>query len=161
MREKMAAQRSQMEAKREKSQLMAEAVMLKVHRELYVRSGGLVGKMMLRVPSLLLTVTGRTTGNKHTVALIYASDGEDCVVVASYGGSDDNPQWLENITHNPAVEVQIGRVHSKATAEIIDRNDRRYERLWRLVNTNNHGRYYRYQHRTKRPIPVVLLQPVE
>ena len=161
MREKMAAQRAQMEAKRENSQLMAQAVMLKIHRELYVRSDGLVGKTMLRVPCLLLTVTGRTTGNKHTVALVYATDGDDYVVVASKGGGDHNPQWFENIAHNPAVELQIGRLRSNAMAEIVDQNDRRYERLWRLVNTNNHGRYYRYQHRTKRPIPMVLLQPVD
>jgi deazaflavin-dependent oxidoreductase (nitroreductase family) len=161
MRDKMAAQRAQMEASREQGQLKVEGLMLKAHREIYLRSGGRIGMTLLRVPSLLLTVSGRSTGMPQTVALVFATDGDDYVVAASNGGKLHNPDWLENLARHPSVELQIGTRRSKATAEIIDRNDPRYERLWRLVNTNNHGRYYRYQHMTTRAIPIVRLRPAE
>lgn len=144
---------------REQASRLGQGLILKAYRELYVRSDGRIGANTLGVPGMLLTTTGRKSGKKYTVALIYATDGDDLVVVGLNGGGDKNPDWLENLRRNPAVDVQVGRDKHRSTAEVIDRNDRRYERLWRLVNTNNRGQYYQYQHDTKRPIPVVLLRP--
>src|SRR6185312_704360 len=98
---------------------------------------GRIGEKTLGVPCLLLTVSGRTTAKAQIVALAYANDGGSHVVVASNGGQDDSPDWFENLRHNPAVTIQIGRSKSPATAEVVDRNDHRYERLWRIVNANN------------------------
>lgn len=153
------AMRKRMDAAREDAMRKAEGFMLHVHREIYVRSQGRLGKSLLGVPSLLLTVPGRTSGTPQTVALVYATDGDAYVVVASNGGNDRNPDWFENLRHTPSVEIQIGRERTTVVADVIDRNDRRYERLWRLVNEHNHGRYYRYQHATSRPIPLVTLRP--
>jgi deazaflavin-dependent oxidoreductase (nitroreductase family) len=97
------------------------------------------------------------TGKPRTVALMYATDGEDLVVVGSNGGADQPPEWLENIRANGHVALQVKRERFAATADVVDQNDRRYERLWRLVNTAAHGRYYHYQQATTRPIPVVVL----
>jgi deazaflavin-dependent oxidoreductase (nitroreductase family) len=155
----LVAMRKRMDQRREEAVHKAEGLMLRAHREIYVRSDGMIGKALLGVPSLLLTVTGRRSGKEQTVALVYVTDGPEYVVVASNGGKDRNPDWFENLQHNPTVSVQIGRDRFEAAAQVIDRNDRRYERLWRLVNENNKGRYYRYQHSTKRPIPLVVLQP--
>ncbi len=53
------------------------------------------------MPTLLLTATGRRSGEPHTTALIFATDGEDHLVVASMGGAPDHPQWYRNLTANP------------------------------------------------------------
>jgi deazaflavin-dependent oxidoreductase (nitroreductase family) len=155
------AVRERMMERRAQTTARAMGVLLKIHREVYVRSDGRFGAKELGVPSLLLTVTGRSTGNPQTVALIYATDGEDLVVVASNGGSDAHPSWFENLIAHPSVGVQVARTKFSATAEVIDQNDRRYPRLWTAVNVNNNGRYYHYQQATKRPIPLVVLHRSE
>jgi deazaflavin-dependent oxidoreductase (nitroreductase family) len=155
----LGAIRERMEDQREQVIGRAEAVLMKIHRELYVRSEGRIGERALGIPCLLLTVTGRSTGAAQTVALAYAVDGDDLVVVASNGGKDTSPDWFENLVANPSVKVQRGREHEARTAEVVGQNDRRYERLWRLVNANTKGRYYRYQTATTRAIPLVVLQP--
>lgn len=112
---------------------------------------------MIGVPSLLLRTTGRRSGRVRTSALVYARDGDQLVLVASNAGADHPPGWYLNLRDKPAVEVQIGRQRSSWSAQALEPGDQDYERLWRLVNENNHGRYDRYQAGTSRPIPLVLL----
>jgi F420H(2)-dependent quinone reductase len=154
----LSALRERAERSAEQASRIAEGVALRLYRQLYIRSEGRIGAKTLGVPGLLLTTTGRKSGARYTVALVYATDGDDLVLVGSNGGSDNSPDWVENLRKDPAVDLQIGRDHSTGTAEVVDRNDRRYERLWRIANANNRGRYYRYQSSTTRPIPVVLLR---
>src|SRR5439155_26077091 len=96
----------------------------------------------------------------RTASLVYARDGDGYVVTASNGGADRPPGWLHNVSAKPEVEVQIGRKRFPATARVVDKgDDPDYERLWRLVNATNHGRYDRYQTKTRRPIALVVLTP--
>jgi deazaflavin-dependent oxidoreductase (nitroreductase family) len=132
---------------------------LVVHQFLYERSGGRIGHRMLGTPTLLLRTTGRRSGARRTNALVYASDGEDYVVVASKGGDDHPPAWLLNLTAESNVEVQMGRERRPATARVVTHDDPDFDRLWRLVNDNNSGRYDGYQAKTERQIPVVVLSP--
>jgi deazaflavin-dependent oxidoreductase (nitroreductase family) len=132
---------------------------LAVHQFLYDRSDGRIGHRMLGTPTLLLRTTGRRSGTRRTNALVYARDVDDYVVVASKGGDDHAPAWLLNLAAEPNVEVQVGRERRPATARVVDHGDPDFERLWRLVNENNSGRYDGYQARTERRIPVVVLSP--
>jgi deazaflavin-dependent oxidoreductase (nitroreductase family) len=132
---------------------------LVVHQFLYERSDGRIGHRILGTPTLLLRTTGRRSGARRTNALVYGSDGSDYVVVASKGGDDHPPAWLLNLTAEPNVEVQVGRERRPATARVVTRDDRDFDRLWRLVNDNNSGRYDGYQAKTERQIPVVVLSP--
>jgi deazaflavin-dependent oxidoreductase (nitroreductase family) len=103
---------------------------------------------------LLLTTTGRKTGEKHTTPLIYQLDGDNPVIVASKGGAPDDPGWYRNLTKNPEVEVQIkgDKFHARARTAEGDR-----ERLWRLMN-DIWPHYEEYQTKTDREIPVVVLE---
>jgi deazaflavin-dependent oxidoreductase (nitroreductase family) len=132
---------------------------LAVHQFLYERSDGRIGHRMLGTPTLLLGTTGRRSGARRTNALVYVSDGDDRVVVASKGGDDHAPAWLLNLTAEPTVEVQVGRERRPAIARVVDHADPDFERLWRLVNDNNGGRYDGYQSKTERQIPLVVLTP--
>lgn len=132
---------------------------LRVHEMIYKRTDGRLGHNMIGVPTLLLRTTGRRTGATRTNGLVYARDGDDCLVVASKGGADTAPAWLHNLRANPDVEIQIGRERRKATARAVEPGDPDYERLWDIVNENNRDRYSDYQKLTERPIPVVVLTP--
>jgi deazaflavin-dependent oxidoreductase (nitroreductase family) len=132
---------------------------LEVHQLLYERSDGRVGHHMLGTPTLLLRTTGRRSGARRTNALVYLADDGSYVVVASKGGDDRPPAWLLNLTADPNVEVQLGRERRPATARVLEKADPDYERLWRLVNENNGGRYDGYQAKTARPIPLIILTP--
>lgn len=115
---------------------------------------------MVGVPTLLLRSTGRRSGARRCNALVYAADGADYVLVASNGGSDRAPGWLFNVRAKPEVEIQIGRARSPGVARTLEPGDEDYERLWRLVNDKNRGRYDVYQQGTSRPIPLVVVSPV-
>jgi F420H(2)-dependent quinone reductase len=139
---------------------------LRLHQFLYRRSGGLIGSRIIAGRNLLLTTTGRRTGESRTRALIYLRDGERLVVAASNGGSDRPPAWLLNLQAHPDVKVQIGRKKFAARASVASAEER--ERLWPRVNRHNmglapimhpgaKGRYDVYQRHTTRPIPLVML----
>jgi F420H(2)-dependent quinone reductase len=135
------------------------AQVLRVHELLYKGSDGRIGHKMIGVPTLLLRTTGRRSGATRTNGLVYARDGTDYLVVASNGGAERPPAWLHNLRANPKVEIQVGRDRESATARVVERGDPGFERLWALVNKNNHDRYTAYQQKAERPIPVVALTP--
>jgi F420H(2)-dependent quinone reductase len=132
---------------------------LRLHQRIYEGTDGRIGHKMIGVPALLLRTTGRRSGAERTNALIYAMDGPDYVLVASNGGADNAPGWLFNAREKPQVAIQVGKRKMPATARILERGDGDYERLWKLVNENNHGRYDAYQSQTSRPIPLVVVSP--
>jgi deazaflavin-dependent oxidoreductase (nitroreductase family) len=132
---------------------------LRVHEKIYKATDGRVGHRVLGVPCLLLRTTGRRSGATRTNGLVYARDGDDYLVVASKGGDDKPPAWLLNLQANPAVEIQIGRERQDARAKVLEPSDPDFDRLWKIADENNGGRYSSYQERTERPIPVVVLTP--
>jgi F420H(2)-dependent quinone reductase len=130
---------------------------LRAHAFIYERTDGLIGHRALGVPCLMLRTTGRKTGQTRTNSLVYAEDGGRYIVVASKGGDPKAPAWLLNLRAKPAVEVQIGRKRFPAAATEIGPSQPDYDRLWKLVNDENAGRYDAYQRKTTRPIPLVAL----
>jgi deazaflavin-dependent oxidoreductase (nitroreductase family) len=89
-------------------------------------------------------------------ALTYFRDGADLVVIGSFGGSDMPPAWWLNLQRDPQTSVLIGRTTSRVRARAATAVE--HDRLWPLVTTTHHG-YARYQERTSRPIPIVMLTP--
>ena len=88
---------------------IAMKVLGTLHRWLYRASGGNLGKTFFGSPILLLTTTGRKTGQSRTWPLTYLQDeGERFIVVASNGGQPKHPTWYLNLQANPHVIVQRG-----------------------------------------------------
>ena len=133
--------------------------LLRLHEAIYKRTDGRIGHRMIGVPTLLLRTTGRRSGAPRCNALVYARDGQDYLVVASNGGADRHPAWLFNVKAHPEVEFQIGRERTPAVSRVIEPGDPDYERLFKIVNDNNHDRYTAYQNKTSRPIPIIALTP--
>jgi proline iminopeptidase len=106
---------------------------------------------------LLLTTTGRKSGNETTTPLIFGLDGDNPVIVASKGGAPDHPGWYKNLSKTPEVGVQIKGEKFRARARDAEGDER--ERLWRMMN-GEWSHYDEYQQKTERPIPVVVLERI-
>ena len=136
------------------------------HANRYLSSGGNEGHLYkmtqpglpgLTVPSLLLTTTGRKSGERFIFPLFYGTDGDSYVVVASKGGAPAHPSWYRNLVVNPEVEVQVGTRKLKAGARTATGAER--TRLWQKV-LEFWPPYADYEKKTEREIPVVVLDPM-
>ncbi len=134
----------------------------KLHTRVYALNGTL-GRRLAWIPCLVLSTTGRKSGQTRASVLVYADDpvGLGRVVVASNGGDDKPPAWLLNVQADRAVHVQVGNDRYDATARVVTPDDADYLRLWKLVNSVNHDRYDAYQAKTTRPIAMVVVDRVE
>jgi F420H(2)-dependent quinone reductase len=104
---------------------------------------------------LLLTTTGRKTGQVRTSPLGFFKHGDKFVVIALNGGSDRSPAWFYNLKSNPQVMIQVGNKQLTAKAEVAHPELRK--QLWaELVKMA--PRYEKYAQGTKREIPLALLE---
>lgn len=124
------------------------------HKILYRTTGGRVGHRLVDNDMLLLTTTGKGTSSQHTVPLLYLSDGNDLIVIASYGGRTDHPQWYRNLLSEPAVSVQI---LDETTTFVAITMDPRERGVWWPRVVAAYSDYAVYQSRTEREIPLVRL----
>ena len=131
-------------------------VVTAIHREIYRRTDGRLTAKAGQVQMLLLTTTGRRTGQPRTTPLFYMPDGDRLVLIASYGGDDRDPQWFKNLTANPDVTVQIGGENRPMRAAVASPEEK--ARLWPRAVELYKG-YDAYQRRTERDIPLVVLTP--
>jgi deazaflavin-dependent oxidoreductase (nitroreductase family) len=127
------------------------------HIRRYQETDGAVGHDWNGAPTLVLTTTGRRSGVDRSSAMIYAQDGDRCIVIASQGGAPTHPNWYHNLVAQPAVTVQVRGDRFRALARTAEGEER--TRLWALANTV-WPRFDDYQTRTDRVIPVVVLEPV-
>jgi proline iminopeptidase len=136
----------------------AESLFGDAHVRRYRETGGEVGHIWREGSTiLLLTTTGRTTGEKRTVPLIYARDGDRYVIIASKGGAPEHPGWYKNLEKVPEVELQVKSEVFPARARTAQGEER--ERLWRKAN-EIWPQYADYEKRTQREIPVVVLERI-
>ena len=133
---------------------------LKLHQEIYERSGGLVGHRLLLMPTLLLRTTGRKSGLTRTNALVYGRDGDRYLVCGSNGGHRLPPAWALNMEANPEVQIQVGTRRLEAVATTLHPGDPDYDRLFAICNRANRGQFAAYQKKTDRPLPVFVITPV-
>jgi deazaflavin-dependent oxidoreductase (nitroreductase family) len=126
------------------------------HVQRYQETDGEVGYLWNGVPTLLLTTTGRKSGEARTTPLIFGRDGNDYLVVASMGGAPQHPNWYRNLLADPSARIQVRREHLEVMAQTAD--DDVKPRLWNIVN-EVWPNYDVYQSRTDRVIPIVVLSP--
>jgi deazaflavin-dependent oxidoreductase (nitroreductase family) len=127
-----------------------------INRFLFQLTNGKIGGRFGKVDILLLTTTGRKSGEKRTVPLQYFRDGEELVLVASNAGDDRHPAWWLNLQANPRAEVQLGADKKGVEARRATAEEK--TRIWPSVIAVYPG-YDEYQTRTSREIPLVLLRP--
>ena len=127
------------------------------HVRAYRETNGEQGYNWRGATILLLTTTGRQSGQERTTPLIYRDDGERWVVVASKGGAPDHPDWYKNLVATPDATIQIKGDRISVHARAAEGEER--ARLWPLM-AEVWPAYDEYQRRTDRAIPVVVFERV-
>ena len=127
------------------------------HAAVFRVSGGRLGNRLVDNDMLLLTTTGRRTGETHTVPLLYLTEEDRVIVIASYGGRDYYPDWYLNLVARPEVTVRMPR---QSALSMVARTAGAAEReTWWPRILGAYDGYATYQARTDREIPVVFLEP--
>ncbi len=125
------------------------------HVKAYIDTDGERGHDWKGTQCLLLTTTGRKSGQPRVMPLIYAEDDGRQVVVASKGGAPEHPAWYLNLSSDSEVEVQVKGNRFPAIARDAEGDER--ERLWKRM-TQEWPDYDAYQGKTDRQIPIVILE---
>ncbi len=130
--------------------------LIRAHTIIYRASRGVVGHRLPGWPQiLLLDHVGAKSNVKRTTPLLYATDREDIVIVASKGGYPQNPAWYHNLLAHPNTTVQIRAERRQVHARVATTEER--ERLWPLA-VAVYRSYESYRQRTQREIPIVVLE---
>ena len=116
---------------------------------------GRVGPPFEGASMVLLTTTGAKSGQQRTTPLVYTSDGDRMVIIASAAGADKHPAWFHNLVANPRVTLEVGTERFPARASIPDEPER--ARLYARMASVMPG-FNAYQEKTSRTIPVVILE---
>jgi len=110
------------------------------------------------LPTLLLTTTGRKSGEPRSLPLIYGEAGGAYVIIASKGGMPSHPVWFLNLEANPECDLMVGPKAVKARARVAEGGER--ETLWKQM-AEIYPPYDDYQKSAgDRVIPVVVLDPI-
>lgn len=125
------------------------------HVQRYVETDGAEGHDWQGTTVLILTTTGRRSGQERSTPLIYQSDADNYLVVASMGGADKHPAWYLNLRDNPKVTVQVKSDRFTATARTANEDEK--PALWQKM-TRTWPQYDQYQTKTSRTIPLVILE---
>jgi deazaflavin-dependent oxidoreductase (nitroreductase family) len=108
-------------------------------------------------PLLLLTTTGAKSGQPRVSPLVYTTDGDRIVIIASKGGAPTNPDWYHNVLANPVVTVELPGETFQARATVIEGAER--TRLYDAQAALMPG-FAEYQQKTTRQIPVIVLERI-
>ena len=132
-------------------------VFVGAHRWVLAASGGRILGRLGGHPLIILTTTGRRTGQPRSTPVIGIPDGPDWLVVASNGGAASQPLWVRNIAACPEVTVRRGKRTAAFRARILPDSER--ASCWPKLS-RAYPAYDKMQTKTDRPLPVVALEHV-
>lgn len=128
----------------------------KLNTPLYRLSGGRIGGKVGRAPVLLLTSTGRKSGQLRTAPVVYLADGEKLVIINTNAGNAKIPAWSFNLKANPDAEVEVGRKRQAVRARIAEGEER--ADLW-AKHIKQYSGFDDYKEKLDREISVFVLEP--
>jgi deazaflavin-dependent oxidoreductase (nitroreductase family) len=128
----------------------------KANVPVYRLSGGRLGGRVSKGPVLLLTTTGRRSGEPRTAPVLYLRDGDRFVVINTNAGNQRMPAWTLNLKADPLAEVELGRRRVPVRARIAEGQER--DELWRKHNEQYSGWDF-YAEKLNREISVFVLEP--
>jgi deazaflavin-dependent oxidoreductase (nitroreductase family) len=109
------------------------------------------------IPSLVLTTTGRRSGQPRSSPLLYVPDGDAFVVAGSNWGQRQHPAWVHNLAADPRATVTVGGRRVPVRARLVTGAER--DRLWGML-VAEWPAYRTYRARAgARPIRVFRLEP--
>lgn len=121
-------------------------------------NGGKVGGYFEGANMVLLHTTGAKSGQERINPLVYTTDGDNLVIIASKGGADSNPDWYYNLLANPVTSVEVGTEQFEVQATSVTEEPER-SRLYAKMVTHREG-FAEYEQKTSRKIPAVVLERI-
>ncbi len=135
-------------------------ISMRMHSRVYRLSGGRIGNKLSdetgERPVLVLTTTGRRSGKRRATPLVYLTDGDALVVVASNAGRDADPAWVLNLRADPDAEVRLRARRQQVRAVELDAEEA--GPLWPRLDAMYVG-YSIYREMTDRRLAVFRLTP--
>ncbi len=128
----------------------------KLNVPVYRLSGGRIGGAVGKAPVLLLTTTGRKSGQRRTSPVVYLAHGADVVLIDTNAGNERLPAWSLNLGANPEAEVELGRERRAVRARRAEGEER--AELWRAHNVQYAG-FDDYRAKLRREPSVWVLEP--
>jgi F420H(2)-dependent quinone reductase len=123
---------------------------------MYRLSGGRIANKVGDGPVLLLTTTGRKSGEPRTAPVLYLARGDAMVLIDTNGGNEKLPGWSHNLRAKPTAEVEIRRERTTVTARVAEGAER--EELWKACVAQYAG-FDDYTKWLKRTPLVWVLEP--
>jgi deazaflavin-dependent oxidoreductase (nitroreductase family) len=117
-------------------------------------NGGKVGGRFDGVDLLILTSTGRKSGQTRWHPIAYSTDGDRYVIVASKAGAPTSPDWYHNLVANGSAVIEVGADVIPVEAIIATGAER--DRLY-AQHAARMPQFNAYAKNTTRKIPVVVL----
>jgi deazaflavin-dependent oxidoreductase (nitroreductase family) len=107
-------------------------------------------------PVVLLETIGARTGLVRRTPLMRVEHAGTYAAVASMAGAATHPAWYSNALTTPQVRLYDGKLaHDLRAREVVGEERARW---WSRAN-GVFPSYADYQSKTRRPIPVLLLEP--
>ena len=125
--------------------------------ERYESSGGTEGTKIRGLPVVIVTNRGVKSGKLRKTPVMRVEHEGRYLAVGSQGGAPDDPAWVANLRADPRVELQDGPVKQDMTARELEGDERRE---WWKRAVAAYPPYREYQAKTRRTIPVFVLEPV-
>jgi len=136
--------------------LPSTAAWAREQAEAFEASDGAEANLLRGKPIIVLTTVGAKTGALRKTALMRVEHDGLYAVVASKGGSQNEPKWAGNMRRNPHVELQDGDIKRDYTARELSGEERE---AWWARAAEAWPDYDVYTTRTDRLIAVFVLEP--
>jgi F420H(2)-dependent quinone reductase len=128
----------------------------KLNIPIYRLTGGRVFGSLDGNPILLLTTTGRKSGQQRTAPVIYLPDGDRMVVIGTNAGNLRSPAWALNLEANPEAVVETGRKRRPMRGRVATGEER--AELWRRF-TERYSGFDDYEANVTRDVRLFVLEP--
>jgi deazaflavin-dependent oxidoreductase (nitroreductase family) len=128
----------------------------KLNAPIYRLTRGRVGGKLGKAPILLLTTTGRKSGQPRTAPVLYLADGDNFVVINTNAGNEKTPAWSLNLRANPEAAVEVGSRRVEVRSRLAEGEER--ADLWRRHMQQYSGWEF-YESKLDREVGVFVLEP--
>lgn len=141
-----------------KERLATSDTSARMHRRVFRASSGRIGARVEGRPVLLLKTTGRRTGRRREVVIVYYEhNGRYLVVPSNAAHPDREPNWWRNLQTHPAADILVDGQWLRVAAVALSDEER--DRLWPTLSAHN-PHWDQAQRSATRRFPVVALMRI-